>query len=107
MPNYKVILTDNARKDVEVIYQHYISRVDDQLADKLLFEIDNAINLLASKPLLGHLPLALSSTGEDCLEVLTKSFRLIYRIENNNVMILIILHQKQSVKKAALSRLLH
>jgi len=105
--SHTVILTDNARKDVEAIYQYYISRINEQLADKLLYEIDKAINLVASKSLLGHLPLALNSTDEDCLEMLTKSFRLIYPIENKNVKILIILHQKQSVMKPASARLLY
>jgi len=95
--SYKVILTDHANKDLEVIYQHYLTHVDDQLADKLLSEIEDAILLLSTQPLLGHLP----------IELLTKSFRLIYRLENNRVTIVMILHQKQSVVKAVLARLLH
>ena len=107
MTSYKVILTDHANKDLEVIYQHYLRHVDDQLASKLLSEIDDAILLLSTQPLLGHLPLELSFSGEDCLELLTKSFRLIYRLENNSVTIVMVLHQKQSVVKAASARLLH
>lgn len=107
MTGYKVILTDNANKDLDIIYQHYILRADDKVADKLLSEIEEAINLLASQPLLGHLPLELNSTDKDCLEILTKSFRLIYKLEKRKVIILIILHQKQSVAKAAFNRSLH
>lgn len=107
MNSYTVTLTDNAIKDLDVIYQHYIFRVDDQLANKLLSEIDEAIELLASQPLLGHLPLELNATDRDCLEILTRSFRLIYKIKNHHVIILIILHQKQSVTKAAFNRSLH
>lgn len=107
MTGYKVILTDNANKDLDIIYQHYILRADDKVADKLLSEIEEAINLLASQPLLGHLPLELNSTDKDCLEILTKSFRLIYKLEKRKVIILIILHQKQSVAKAAFKRSLH
>ncbi len=107
MTSYKVILTDHANKDLEVIYRYYLTHVDDQLADKLLSEIEDAILLLSTQPLLGHLPIELSFSDEDCLELLTKSFRLIYRLENNSVTIVMILHQKQSVVKAALARLLH
>ena len=107
MSSYTVTLTDNANKDLEIIYQHYMSRVDDKLADKLLFEIEEAITLLASQPLLGHLPLELNSTDKECLELLTKSFRLIYKVVKRKVIILIILHQKQSVAKAAFNRSLH
>jgi len=105
--SYTLTLTDNANKDLEIIYQHYMSRVDDKLADKLLSEIEEAITLLASQPLLGHLPLELNSTDKECLEILTKSFRLIYKVVKRKVIILIILHQKQSVAKAAFNRSLH
>lgn len=107
MSSYTLTLTDNANKDLEIIYQHYMSRVDDKLADKLLSEIEEAITLLASQPLLGHLPLELNSTDKECLEILTKSFRLIYKVVKRKVIILIILHQKQSVAKAAFNRSLH
>jgi len=105
--NYQVKLTDNAIKDLEVIYQHYFARVNDQVANKLLAEIDEAIDILAKQPLLGHLPKELASTGANYLELLTKSFRLIYQIDNTSVFIMMILHQKQSVRKAASARSLH
>ncbi len=53
-------------------------RADDKVADKLLSEIEGAIRLLASRPLLGHLVLELNPTDKECLEIFTKSFRLIY-----------------------------
>ncbi|MGJ8694558.1 MAG: type II toxin-antitoxin system RelE/ParE family toxin [Thalassotalea sp.] len=84
-----------------------MSRVDNKLADKLLTEIEEAITLLASQPLLGHLPLELNSIDKDCLEIFTKAFRLIYKVVKRKVIILIILHQKQSVAKAAFNRSLH
>ena len=107
MSSYTVTLTDNANKDLENIYQHYMLRADDKVADKLLSEIEEAIILLTSQPLLGHLPLELNSTDKEFLEILTKSFRLIYKIEKWQVIILIILHQKQSVAKAVFNRSLH
>lgn len=107
MTSFKVTLTDNAIKDLEIIYQHYMLRVDDKLANKRLSEIEEAITLLTSQPLLGHLPLELNATDIDCLEILTKAFRLIYKIKDRQVIILIILHQKQSVAKAAFNRSLH
>lgn len=107
MISYQVKLTESANKDLEVIYLHYINRVSDQLAIKLLSEIEEAIGLLAAQPLLGHIPKELTLSDEDCLELLTKSFRLIYQIESTNVYIMMILHQKQSVAKAASSRFLH
>lgn len=107
MASYQVKLTDNAIKDLEVIYQHYFVRVNDQLANKLLAEIDEAIDTLAQQPLLGHLPKELASTGADYLELLTKSFRLIYQVDNTSVFVMMILHQMQSVAKAASARSLH
>ena len=107
MTRYKVTITEHASKDLEVIYQHYLIRVDDHRANILLSEIDEAIDQLGTHPLLGHLPLELAFLEEDYLELLTKSFRLIYRLEKKCVIIIMILHQKQSVVKAASARLLH
>lgn len=107
MTSYTVILTNNANKDLENIYQHYILRADDTVANKLISEIDDAITLLGSQPLLGHLPLELNSTDKDCLEMFTKSFRFIYKVEKRQVIILIVLHQKQRVAKAVFNRSLH
>ena len=107
MISYQVKVTESANKDLEVIYLHYINRVSDQLANKLLSEIEKAIDLLATQPLLGHIPKELMLSDANCLELLTKSFRLIYQIESTNVYIMMILHQKQSVAKAASARALH
>jgi len=107
VPDYKVTITDHASKDLDVIYQHYLIRVNNQLADKLLSEIEEAIDQISIQPLLGHLPLELAFSDEDYLELLTKSFRLIYRLEKQCIIIVMILHQKQSVVKAASARLLH
>lgn len=106
MTQYQVQLTEHANKGLEIIYQHYLVRVNDQLANKLLEEIEEAIHILSSQPLIGHLPKELALTDIDCLELLTKSFRLIYRIDSTNVYIMTILHQKQSIAKAATARLL-
>lgn len=107
MASYQVKLTDNAIKDLEVIYLHYVNRVSNQLANKYLSEIEKAIDILAQQPLLGHLPKELASTGADYLELLSKSFRLIYQIDNKSVFVMMIIHQKQSVAKAASARSLH
>ena len=107
MTSYTVTLTNNANKDLENIYQHYILRADDKVANKLISEIDNAITLLGSQPLIDHLPLELNSTDKSCLEIFTQSYRLIYKIEKQQVIILIVLHQKQSVAKAVFNRSLH
>lgn len=65
MIHYQVKLTDSANKDLEVIYLHYINRVSDQLANTLLSEIEEAIDLLATQPLLGHIPKELSLSDGD------------------------------------------
>jgi len=107
MSAYHVELAPAAQADIENIYQHYIARASDLVANKLLDEIDFAITSLSSEPLLEHLPLELNASEKECLEILTKSFRIIYRILEKNIEILLVLHQKQSVKKALNNRLLH
>ncbi|MBL4941914.1 MAG: type II toxin-antitoxin system RelE/ParE family toxin [Colwellia sp.] len=107
MTTYCVELAPAAQADIESIYQHYIITANDFVANKLLEEIDLAIASLSSEPLLGHLPLELNSSDKECLEILTKSFRLVYRILDKRVDILLVLHQKQSIEKALNNRLLH
>ncbi|WP_022943265.1 type II toxin-antitoxin system RelE/ParE family toxin [Psychromonas hadalis] len=105
--NYSVELSPDAQFDIESIYQHYISNTNSQVAEKLLLQIDNAIISLENEPLRGHHPRELQSGISECKEILTAQFRFIYRIENKRVIILIVLHQKQSVQKALANRLLH
>jgi len=104
---YNVELAPTAQADIEIIYQHYIMTANDLVANKLWDEIDFAFKSLASEPLLGHLPLELSLSDKECLEILTKSFRIVYRVLGNNVEILLVLHQKQSIEKALNNRLLY
>lgn len=105
MPLYCVELAPEAQADIENIYQHYILTANDFVANNLLNEIDSAITSLSSEPLLGHVPLELNSSDKECLEILTKSFRLIYRILDKQIDILLVLHQKQSIEKALQNRL--
>jgi len=107
MSVYHVELAPAAQADIENIYHHYITRASDLVANKLLDEIDFAIISLSSEPLLGHLPLELNTSEKECLEILTKSFRIIYKVLDKNVEILLVLHQKQSVVKALNNRLMH
>jgi len=52
MVKNKLFSIDNANKNLEIIYQHYMLRADDnKVADKLLSEIEDAIILLGSQPL--------------------------------------------------------
>ena len=107
MAEYHVILSKEAKLDIERIYQHYLNNADMLVADKLLGQLEQAVISLEEQPLRGHTPKELQGMGLNCLELLTKSFRLIYRIEKNQVLILIVLHQRQSVQKALANRLLH
>ena len=70
-------------------------------------EIDEAIDQLTIQPSLVHLPLKLAFSNEDYLELETKSFKLIYRLEKQYITIVMILYQKQSVVKSVSARLFH
>ena len=104
MGQYQVVVANSAVKDLEHIYQHYIDVAEPAVADSLMDCLEEAVTSLEQNPQRGHTPREFRQLGNHYLEVLIPPFRLIYRIIDQQVIIIMVLHQKQSVAKALRNR---
>jgi toxin ParE1/3/4 len=88
---YKVIITETATEDLISILEYTFKKFGEAQLEKYKFSIQEQTNLLAISPKLGHkrddIPL-------NCLALKVGSHFLIYRIENQIIFILRILHQR-------------
>jgi len=106
LKKYRIILTTQAEKDIEEIYD-YISKKD--TADNALYVIDNIEKLilkLVQTPERGHYPSELLRQGiKDYREVLFKPYRVIYEILDNKVIIHLCVDSRRDMKTLLVRRL--
>ncbi|AWB67290.1 hypothetical protein C2869_12935 [Saccharobesus litoralis] len=109
MKTYSVHFSDDAFKDLETIYQHYLLTADNTIANQLLDQLEQAINSLNLDPKRTKFNADLLRAGIQLHELLSQHFRIIYRVNETQykVFILVILHPKQSISKALFQRTLH
>lgn len=106
MKKYRIILTTQAEKDIEDIYD-YISKKD--TADNALYVNDNLETLilkLVQTPERGYFPFELLRQGiKDYREMLFKPYRVIYEILDNNVIIHLCVDARRDMKTLLYRRL--
>ncbi len=88
-------LTRSARNDLEEIWE-YIARDSVDAADRVLREIEQAVNRLGETPGIGHLRPDLSTLGSRFFAVY--SYLLVYRAEAQPIIILRVLHGARDVQ---------
>ncbi len=108
MKAYSIQLADDALNDLENIYQHYVLNAESGVANHLLDQLEQGIDTLRVEPNRTKFNADLLSAGVRLHELLTEHFRIIYRVDEaqQKVFILVVLHQKQSISKALFARTL-
>jgi len=88
---FSVYLTDDAARDLEDLYD-YIERHDVQgKADYVLEQIENAFTSLAENPHRVTYPRELLAIGiQEYREIFFKPYRIIYRVLDRNVYVVLI-----------------
>ena len=88
---FLVQLTDDATRDLEEIWD-YIDRHDELgRADYVLEQIEKAFSSLSEYPERGNYPTELLDIGiREYREILFRPYRIIYRVMENNVYVLLI-----------------
>jgi len=104
---FSVYLTDDAARDLEDIYD-YIERHDVQgKADYVLDQIENAFNSLTENPHRGTYPRELSAIGiQEYREIFFKPYRLVYRVLDRNVYVVLIADGRRDMQTLLQHRLL-
>ncbi len=102
-----VQLTDDAAHDLEEICD-YIDRHDEpSRADYVLEQIEKAFSSLSEYPERGNYPAKLLDIGiREYREIFSKPYRIIYRVIENNVYVLLIADGRRDMQTLLQRRLL-
>lgn len=105
--SFEVLLTDDAARDLEELYD-YIARYDAPgKADHVLEQIDKCFAKLAESPQRGPYPKELLLLGiREYREIFFKPYRVIYRVIGNNVFVLLVVDGRRDMQALLQRRLL-
>lgn len=104
---FVVLLTNDAARDLEEIYR-YVARHDAPgKADRLLDRIEKAFSGLSETPERGVFPRELAALGiREYREVFFKPYRIIYRVLDKRVYVLLIADGRRDMRELLQRRLL-
>lgn len=104
---YSVFLSDDANRDLHELY-NYIARHDSpNNADKVLSRIENIFNDLTEYQNRGAYPKELLALGiHEYREVFFKPYRIIYRVVEDNVYVLLLADGRKDMQTLLQQRLL-
>ncbi len=105
--SYTVHLTQDAANDLETIYDYIFDHDSPTKADYVIGEIEKKFGKLSVFPERGAFPAELLSLGVvEYREVYFKPYRIIYRIVNNKVYVMLIADGRRNLQNLLLRRLL-
>jgi len=104
---FEVLLTDDAANDLEDICDYIDLHDVPGKADHILDQIENTFKSLSENPHRGAYPKELLSLGiYEFREIFFKSYRIIFRVIENSVYILLITDGRRDMQKLLQRRLL-
>ena len=105
--SFKVLLTEDAVRDLEEHHQYIIRHDTPGKAEQVLAKIEKIFKSLSGYPERGVYPRELSALGiREYREVFFKPYRLIYRISGDKVYILLIADGRRDMQSLLQRRLL-
>lgn len=103
-----VMLTDSAANDLEDLYNYITQHDSANNADYVLSQIETRLNSLASSPNRGNDSDELLKLGiREYREIFFKPYRIIYRVINNTVYVLLIVDGRRDMVALLQRRLLN
>ncbi len=104
---FGVFLTNDAARDLGEIYDYIAGHESPQEADYVLDQIEKAVSRLSGFPERGAYPKELLTLGiREYREVFFKPYRIIYRLIDRNVYILLIADGRRDMQSLLQRRLL-
>ncbi|MCZ7555072.1 MAG: type II toxin-antitoxin system RelE/ParE family toxin [Bacteroidia bacterium] len=104
----RVLLTDDASRDLEELYDYIEFHDAPARAEYVLGKIEEAIAKLAENPERGAYPKELLAIGlRDYREIFFKPYRIIYRLSSRQVHIMLITDGRRDMQAVLQRRLLH
>lgn len=106
--SYSVLLTRDALRDLDGIYGFICDHDSHEKADHVAEEIEKVFKKLNEFPERGAFPEELLSLGiRDFREVFYKPYRIIYRIKERKVYVMLIADGRRHLQEILLKRLLN
>jgi toxin ParE1/3/4 len=104
---FKVLLTHAAARDLEELYDYIALHDAPRKADYVLEQIDKAFSKLSEFPERGAYPKELLAIGiREYREIFFKPYRIIYRVMNKNVYVLLVVDGRRDMQSLLRRRLL-
>jgi toxin ParE1/3/4 len=104
---FTVMLTDDAARDLEELYDYIDLHDVPGKADDVLVQIEKTFSSLSEFPQRGAYPKELLSLGiREYREIFFKPYRIIYRVIENNVYVLLIADGRRDMQSLLQRRLL-
>lgn len=103
---YQAFLSAGAESDLEAIFDYTLERWGTSQAEALLADLLATTEGIARAPERGVIPMHLRSHGvESCRQVLCGSYRLLYEISENKVVVMMIVHERRNYRALLEERL--
>ncbi|MBI4618579.1 MAG: type II toxin-antitoxin system RelE/ParE family toxin [Desulfobacterales bacterium] len=104
---FAVLLTNDAARDLEELYAYIALHDAPQKADYVLEQVEKAFSTLSEFPDRGAYPKELVSLGiREYREIFFKPYRIIYRVIDKNVYVLLIVDGRRDMQTLLQRRLL-
>jgi len=104
---FTVLLTNDAARDIEALYDYIALHDAPQKADYVLEQIEKAFSRLSEFPERGAYPKELAVLGiREYREIFFKPYRIIYRVIDRDVYVLLIADGRRDMQALLQRRLL-
>ena len=105
--NYSIFLTDDAVRDLEDLFDYIFLHDIEGKGDYVVEQIEKTINSLSENPHRGVYPKELTAIGiREYREVFFKPYRIIYRVIDNRVYVLLIVDGRRDMQTLLQRRLI-
>ncbi len=104
---FKVLLTNDAARDLDELYDYIALHDSPRKADYVLEQIEKGFSKLSEFPERGAYPKELLALGiREYREIFFKPYRIIYRVMDKNVYVLLIVDGRRDMQSLLQRRLL-
>ena len=104
---FKVLLTNDAARDLDELYDYIALHDAPRKADHVLEQIEKAFSKLSEFPERGAYPKELLAIGiREYREIFFKPYRIIYRVMDKNVYVLLVVDGRRDMLSLLQRRLL-
>ena len=104
---FAVLLTNDAARDLEELYDYIALHDTPQKADYVLEQVEKAFSTLSGFPERGAYPKELASIGiREYREIFFKPYRIVYRVIDKNIYVLLVVDGRRDMQTLLQRRLL-